>query len=58
MHNRIIVMSATIIIAIFLTLMLVFSGETVSALTSVNPIGLLAATFAAVIGLAWFVKKN
>ena len=51
-------MSATIILLAILTMILVFSTEAFSALASINPAGILAATFAAVVGFAWFIKKH
>jgi hypothetical protein len=51
-------MSATIIVAAILTVMLAFSAEAVSALASINLVGVLAAAFAAVVGFAWFIKKH
>ena len=58
MRYRTFVISATVIIAAVLTMMVVFSAEAISALTSVNLAGILAATFAAVVGFAWFIKKH
>ena len=58
MHKRAFVMSATVIVATIVTLMLAFSAETISVLASINPIGILAGIFAAVVGFAWFIKKH
>ncbi len=58
MHNKTFVMSATVIVAAILTLMMVFSAEAVSAIASINLIGVCAAAFAAVVGFAWLIKKR
>ena len=58
MHKRAFVMSATVVIAAIVTLMLVFSAEAISIVASINPIGILAGMFAAVVGFAWFIKKH
>lgn len=59
MRSRTLVMSATIIIAMMsLALTLVFSLDTPSLFASIDPIGLIAATFAVLIGLAWLAREN
>ncbi len=59
MRSRTLVMSATIIIAMMsLALTLVFSLDTSSLFASIDPMGLIAATFAVLIGLAWLVREN
>jgi len=58
MHKIAFVMSATIVVATIVTMMLAFSAEAISAIASINPIGTLAAMFAAIVGFAWLVKKH
>jgi len=58
MHKRAFVMSAAVVVTAISTVMLAFSAEALSALASINPIGILAAAFAAVVGFAWFIKKH
>ncbi len=59
MRIRTLIMSAMIIIVMMaLALTLVFSLDTSSLFASINPIGLIAATFAVLIGLAWLVREN
>ena len=58
MHNKTFVMGATVIVAAILTAMLAFSAEAISVIASINPIGILAAIFAAIVGFVWFIKKH
>ena len=58
MHKRTFVMSATVVFATIVTVMLAFSAEAISVVASINPMGILAAMFAAVVGFAWFIKKH
>ncbi len=59
MRIRTLIVSATIIIGMMaLALTIVFSFDTPSLFASINPIGLIAATFAVLIGLAWLVREN
>jgi len=51
------VVGGFIIFALALAVVLAFSADAVSALFSINPTGVLAAVFAAVVGFVWF-KKN
>ena len=57
MLSKTYVMGAFIVFAAVLTVALAFSAEAVSALSSINLTGALAAVFAAVVGFVWF-KKN
>jgi len=52
------VMSLTLLLIVVATMILAFSAETNSAVATLNPAGVLAATFTAVVGLAWFVKNH
>lgn len=59
MQKRTFVMSsAIIVVAIILTVTLSFSFETLAVLSSINPVGILAAMFAAIIGFIWLLKKR
>lgn len=58
MQKKIYAMSAAILAVTFLAVVLVFSAEAVSTLANINPVGALAAAFAAVVGFAWLVKKH
>ena len=49
-------MGAFIVFAAILTVTLSFSSEAVSALSSINFAGALAAAFAVIVGLAWFLR--
>ena len=52
------VAGAFIVFVLALAVVLAFSAEAISALASVNVIGVLAAAFVAVVGFAWFIKKQ
>ena len=56
MLNKTYVMGAFIVFAAILTVTLSFSSEAVSALSSINFAGALAAAFAVIVGLAWFLR--
>ena len=58
MHKRAVVVSATVVVAAVVTLMLAFSAQAVSVAASINPIGVVAAAFAGVVGVVWFVKNR
>jgi hypothetical protein len=50
------VAGAFIVFALALAVVLAFSAEAVSAFSSINLTGALAAAFAVVVGLAWFLR--
>lgn len=58
MRIRSFVVSTIMVIAAVFTTILVFSAQTVSFFSSVNLIGILAATFTAVVGFAWLIKNS
>ena len=57
MLNKTYVMGVFIFFAAVLTVALAFSAEAISAFSSINPTGALAAVFAVVVGFAWFLRK-
>ena len=58
LQKRIFVSSAIIVAAIVLTVVLAYSAEAVATFASINPIGVVAAMCAAVVGFVWFLKKS
>jgi hypothetical protein len=57
MRKRIITTLA-VVLGLILTLAAAYSAGAFSSLPSINPVGVLAAAFAAVVGFAWFLKNH
>jgi len=58
MENKILATGVAIFLLVLLATVVVNSTVAISILTSINPIGALAAACAAAIGLMWFVKTS
>ena len=58
MSKRIFITTIAVVLGLILTLAAAYSSGAVSVLPSINPVGALAAAFAAVVGFAWLLRHR